>query len=89
MTNEEAVKWLSSIKDKYILGGDEEFDRCRCEAIDLAIKQLENQDNNDSIPVSWLESYARLKCMDYVHGIVLDLIKEWRKCEAQNGGKWE
>ena len=40
MTNEEAIKWLIAIKEKYIHGGDEEFDRNRRIAIDIAIKAL-------------------------------------------------
>ena len=43
MTDEEAVKWLTAIKDKYIHGGDEEFDRNRRIAIDTAIKALEER----------------------------------------------
>lgn len=45
MTNEEAIKWLISIKEKYIHGGDEEFDRNRRIAIDIAIKSLEERSN--------------------------------------------
>ena len=36
----EAIVWLSNIKEKYIHGGDEEFDECRRESIDMAIKAL-------------------------------------------------
>lgn len=35
-----AVFWLKQIKERYIKGGDEEFDRCREEAIDMAIEAL-------------------------------------------------
>lgn len=45
MTDEEAIKWLAAIKDKYIHGGDEEFDRNRRLAIDIAIKALEERAN--------------------------------------------
>lgn len=41
MTNEEAVKWLEAIREKYIHGGDEGFDKKRNEALDLAIAALE------------------------------------------------
>ena len=40
MENVEAILWLKSIKDKYIHGGDEEFDRKRIDAIDCAISAL-------------------------------------------------
>lgn len=43
MTNEEAIKWLIAIKDKYIHGGDEAFDERRKEALDMAIKALEDR----------------------------------------------
>ena len=45
MTDEEAVKWLATIEDKYIHGGDEEFDRNRRIAIDIAINALEERSN--------------------------------------------
>lgn len=45
MTNEEAIKWLSAIKDKYIHGGDEEFDEKRRIAIDIAIRALKEGTN--------------------------------------------
>lgn len=40
MENAEAILWLKSIKNKYIHGGDEGFDRKRIEAIDCAISAL-------------------------------------------------
>lgn len=43
MTNIEAIKWLEQIKEKYIHGGDEEFDQCRREAIDVAIKCIRDE----------------------------------------------
>ena len=43
MTNEEAIKWLRAIEEKYIHGGDEGFDARRKEAINLAIKALEQK----------------------------------------------
>ena len=36
----DAIAWLANIKEKYIHGGDEEFDECRRESIDMAIKAL-------------------------------------------------
>lgn len=41
MTREEAIRWLESIEDKYIHGGDAGFDESRKEAIHMAIKSLE------------------------------------------------
>lgn len=43
MTNEQAINWLVQIKGRYIFGGDEKFDELRREALDLAIKALENE----------------------------------------------
>lgn len=48
MTNEEAIKWLVSIK-KSIHGGDEEFDNRRKESVDAAIKALEDVDKYVSV----------------------------------------
>lgn len=45
MTDEEAIKWLTAIKDKYIHGGDEEYDRNRRIVIDIAIKALKERAN--------------------------------------------
>lgn len=45
MTDEEAIKWLTAIKDKYIHGGDEEFDEKRRIAIDIAIEALKEKAN--------------------------------------------
>ena len=41
MTKEEAIKWLSKINDKYIHGGDDDFDAKRKQAIAMAIKALQ------------------------------------------------
>lgn len=43
MTREEAREWLRSIKDEYIHGGDEAFDNARREALDMAVKALEQE----------------------------------------------
>lgn len=43
MTNEQAIEWLIAIKEKYIHGGDEVFDERRKEALDMAIKSLEEK----------------------------------------------
>lgn len=50
MTREEAREWLRSIKDNYIHGGDEAFDNARREALDMAVKALEQEPR--WIPVS-------------------------------------
>lgn len=41
MTNQEAIAWIKSIKDKYIHGGDDDFDEKRKKSLDVAIKALE------------------------------------------------
>ena len=41
MTKEHAIEWLRAIKDNYIRGGDDWFDECRKEALDMAVKALE------------------------------------------------
>ena len=40
MTKKEAIEWLEAIREKYIFGGDEGFDRSRNEALDMAIEAL-------------------------------------------------
>ena len=40
MTNEEAIKWLAAIEEKYIHGGDESFDNQRRTALHLAKNAL-------------------------------------------------
>ena len=64
MTREEAIKWLKAIKDKYIRGGDEEFDRQRKVAVDMAIKALEQPESDDWSKYSdklWKTAYERGK----------------------------
>lgn len=41
MNREEAIKWLNQIEDKYIHGGDDDFDAKRKRAIAMAIEALE------------------------------------------------
>ena len=43
MNIDEIIGWLKGIEEKYIHGGDEEFDKKRKKAIDLAIKLLKKQ----------------------------------------------
>ena len=43
MTPQEAVKWLKAIEEKYIHGGDEDFDENRKIAINTAICALKKQ----------------------------------------------
>ena len=65
MTSEEAREWLRSIKDNYIHGGDEAFDNARREALDMAIKALEQQPCEDAISrqavLDGLASIAKVK----------------------------
>ena len=43
MTRDEAIKWLERIKERYILCGDEGFDKARKEALNMAIEALERK----------------------------------------------
>jgi len=43
MTREKTIEWLIRIKERYIHGGDEGYDALRKEAIDTAIKALEQE----------------------------------------------
>lgn len=45
MTRNEAVKWLERIEERYILCGDEGFDKARKEALHMAIEALEQYEN--------------------------------------------
>lgn len=45
MNNDDAIKWLVAIKEKYIHGGDTGFDEMRKEAIDTAIHSLNTQES--------------------------------------------
>lgn len=40
MTDKEVAEWLMAIKEKYIHGGDEQFDSCRKEALDIAASRM-------------------------------------------------
>ena len=40
MTDKEVAEWLMAIKEKYIHGGDEQFDSCRKEALDIAAARM-------------------------------------------------
>ena len=43
MSKQDASEWLISIKEKYIFGGDEEYDQKRKLAIDMGVEALQNQ----------------------------------------------
>ena len=40
MTDKEVAEWLMAIKEKYIHGGDEQFDSCGKEALDIAAARM-------------------------------------------------
>ena len=40
MTDKEVAEWLIAIKEKYIHGGDEQYDACRREALDIAANRM-------------------------------------------------
>lgn len=39
----QAINWIEAIKEKYIHGGDEGYDRKRIEALNIAISAIEKQ----------------------------------------------
>ena len=55
MNKHEAIEWLNAIKEKYIRGGDDYYDRQRRFAIDWAILLLAH----DAVPV--------VRCKDCKH----------------------
>lgn len=71
MTREEAVKWLKAIEKKYIHGGDEDFDRLRKEALQMAIKALSNTSNTlnalDVINSGIASTYKATICVEKCH----------------------
>ena len=48
MDNKEAIFWINQIKDKYIHGGDEEFDHNRRIALDMAVDALQKLEKEQS-----------------------------------------
>lgn len=64
MTNQEAIAWIKSIKDKYIHGGDDDFDEKRKKSLDIAIKAIEDIDKIKSI-ISTHENLLELDVMRY------------------------
>ena len=48
---------------------------CSTEIIENVIDLLEH---NEAIPIDWLESYTRLKCMRKWHDIATSLIDIWK-----------
>ena len=67
MTSEEAREWLRSIKDNYIHGGDEAFDNARNEALDMAIKALEQEPRKDEVILT-NEEYRELVSNEFENG---------------------
>ena len=49
MTREEAIRWLNRIEDKYIHGGDDDFDAKRKQAIAMAIEALKMQEYDEIV----------------------------------------
>ena len=46
MTDKEVAEWLIAIKEKYIQGGDEQYDACRREALDIAANRMKERKIN-------------------------------------------
>ena len=68
MERNEAVKWLKSIKEKYIRGGDDFYDHQRRTAIDYAVSALEQKPktNADRIRAMSDEELAKfLECLAF------------------------
>lgn len=84
MTKDDVVFWLKQIKDKYIKGGDEEFDHCRKEAIDMAIEEMEKEERKKGKwifvhPLQFNDSGAYM-CSCCHHGSYDINPKTWKAC---------
>ena len=66
MTNKEAIGWVNHIKNDYIKGGDDGRDAKRKEALDLAIKALEDRPQGKWIKHSTYKDV--LICSNCNHG---------------------
>lgn len=64
MTNKEAILWIEKIKEKYIHGGDDEFDAKRKEALQMGISALEQEPCNDAISRATAKTRIYLKYVD-------------------------
>lgn len=84
----EAIKWLKSIKDKYIHGGDESYDSRRTEAIDYAIAALSEtvKTNADHIRAMSDEELAKFLADEIPHGDCCDCDLE---CATFEGDKFK
>lgn len=57
----ETIKWLKAIKEKYIHGGDDDFDEKRRQAIDHAVAVLEGREIDKLEPAQrWIPVTERL-----------------------------
>ena len=65
----EAIAWLANIKEKYIHGGDEEFDECRRESIDMAIKALRQPQIVRCKDCKYYDSFSQ-ECRNGIDGIM-------------------
>ena len=61
----EAVKWLKEIKEKYIFGGDEEYDRCRREALALGAAALESSEPKVLLKSDVLANFHEVLFMEF------------------------
>lgn len=74
MTNQEAIAWIKSIKDKYIHGGDDDFDEKRKKSLDMAIKALEQTSHLIDRPCEACEFHKDNGCCKW--GCVFEEDKE-------------
>ena len=87
MTRKEAIKWLTNIKDKFIHGGDEAFDNARREALDMAIKALEQEPCKDLLDLCIIFAHQIEDQEQTIEELRTELKiaeNDYKKCYAEN-----
>lgn len=86
MTREEAIAWIKSIKDKYIHGGDDDFDEKRKKSLDMAVNALEQEDvlnkiKTEIIDTLYIDSLIFGELIDFKNGKINadDVIEEFNR----------
>lgn len=85
MTREEAIEWIENIKEKYIRGGDEEFDEKRKTALDMAIKALKQNESAEEWYKLFVEKLEQKSCSDVVSRAYIEPIIEELENICVNG----
>ena len=75
MNIDTASDWLKAIKEKYIHGGDENYDEQRKEAIDFAIKTMNDQQHEICGLKELVEYLRNNQHLDSRHLLLLKLEK--------------